>query len=367
MSGVTTKQMIAAYLAQAWVPTGFFTGMFAVRPGNIHDTEEVEIDIQRTGEKVAIVVQDVATGYRMNSIDAYTNKSFKPPVFKEAFPINAFSLLKRQAGENPFANAGFRGKLTNLFFHGMETVDAMIRRAIEAQAAQVMQTGKITLRDETGAALYELDYKPKATHFPTASVAWSAANSTKLADIEALCNVIRNDGKVRPDQIIFGSKAWGAFIADESVQNLLNIRRLELGTISQVPNRGQDAAQYRGTISVGAYELDVWTYGGVYEDPQTGQTKEFMDPGKVLVRASTGRLDATFGAIPNIGEILGTGPRQQLLRELPARMTDVATGVDLHTNVWTDERGENLYGGVGARPLMIPTAIDTFACLTTGL
>lgn len=367
MSGITTRTMLAAYIQNAWLPTGFFTGMFAVRPGNVYETEEVEIDVQRSGEDIAVVVHDISAGYRMNSTDLYTNKSFKPPVYKEAFTISAFSLIKRQAGQNPFQSPVFRANLTSQFFKGMVKIDEKIRRAIEVQAAQVLQTGKLVLTDLNGAATYELDFKPKATHFPTAAVAWDQAGSDKLGDIAALCKVVRDDGQARADQIIFGSDAFLAFTQDEEVYKLFESRRMEQGFISPVPNRGQDAAQYRGILNVGAYHLDVWTYGGTYKNPQTGAVTEYMDPAKVIVRATSGRLDATFGAIPNIGELLGTGPRAQLLPELPARMTGIAEGVDFHTNVWLDERGENMFGGIGSRPLMIPTAIDTFACLDTGL
>lgn len=367
MSGTHTATMLQVYIQNAMPTTGFFTGMFQVRPGNIYDSEEVEIDIQRFGEDVAVVVHDISAGYRMNSTDLFTNKAFKPPVYKEAFTVNAFSLIKRQAGQNPFANPAFRANLTNKIFTGMAAVDAKIRRAIELQASQVLQTGKVTLTDLNGAAAYALDYKPKATHFPTAAVAWNAASADPLGDLKSLCDVIRNDGQARADQVIMGSDAIDAFLANEDVQKVFDNRRIDMGMISPVPNRGQDAAQYRGTIDVGSYKLDLWTYGGVYKDPQTNAITEFLDPAKVIVRASNGRLDGTFGAIPNIGEMLGTSPRGQIIPELPPRMSSVAQGVDFHINAWLDERGEALFAGLGTRPLMIPTAIDTFGCLNTGL
>lgn len=367
MSGTRTAKLLSAYIEQAWLPTGFFSGMFLVRPGNIYDTEEVEIDIQRSGEDVAVVVHDMSAGYRMNSVELFTNKSFKPPVYKEAITINSFSLIKRQPGENPFSDANFRGKLVNQFFKGMVKIDEKIRRAIELQAAQVLQTGKLVLTDLSGAAAYELDFKPKATHFVTASVAWDQAGSDKLGDLKNLCDVIRTDGKARADQVIFGSDAFQEFLNDDEVYKLFESRRIDRGTISMSPNRGQDSAQYRGVINIGSYLLDVWTYDNTYKDPVTGVATEYLDPAKVIVRASSGRLDATYGLIPNIGEALGVGPRAQMLPELPARLTGVAEGIDFHTNVWLDERGEALFGGLGTRPLMIPTAIDTFACLDTGL
>lgn len=367
MSGARTAKMLDAYIQTAMLPTGFFSGMFQVRPGNVYETEEVELDIQRSGEDVAIVVYDISAGYRMNSEDLYTNKAFKPPVYKEAFTVNAFSLIKRQAGQNPFQDPIFRGNLTRRIFSGMVKIDEKIRRAIELQAAQVLQTGKIQLTDIDGNPAYELDFKPKATHFPTAAIAWDAAGATPLADLKNLCDVIRNDSGHRVDQVIMGSDALDVFLANDDVQKVYDNRRIDRGTISPVPNRGQDAAQYRGTIDVGSYKLDLWTYGGIYKNPQTGVTEEFLDPGKVIVRSSRGRLDATYGAIPNIGELLGVGPRASLIPELPPRMTSLSEGVDFHVNAWLDERGEAFFAGLGTRPLMIPTAIDTYGCLDTGV
>lgn len=367
MSGTRTATMLSLYIQNAMLPTGFFTGMFTVRPENIHTSEEVEIDIQRSGEDVAVVVHDISAGYRMNSEELFTNKAFKPPVFKEAFTVNAFSLIKRQAGQNPFQSPVFRANLVNRIFRGMVKVDEKIRRAIELQAAQVMQTGKVGLIDSTGAVVYELDYKPKTTHFPTAGTAWDAVGADPLGDLRSLCDVIRNDSGYRADMVIMGSDAIDVFLKNDDVQKAYDNRRIDQGTISSVPNRGQDAAQYRGTVDVGSYKLDLWTYGAVYKDPQTGAVTEYLDPAKVVVRASRGRLDGTFGAIPNIAEELGIGTRQQLLPELPPRMSSVAEGVDFHVNAWLDERGEAMFAGLGSRPLMIPTAIDSFGCLDTGL
>ena len=91
-----------------------------------------------------------------------------------------------------------------------------------------------------------------------------------------------------------------------------------------------------------------------------------MAPEKVIVRSGQGRMDATFGAIPNIGSLMGA-QATQLLPELPGRVSNAAGGMDLFTNAWLTADGEQLLGGVGARPLMIPTAIDTYGCLNTGL
>jgi len=364
MSDSITKRMIRVYNQMAGT-TLFLSGMFQSPPENFHSSEEVEIDIVRSDEEVSIVIQDLSTGYRMNSSDSYTNKSFKPPINKEAITVNSFDLLKRNAGSNPFESPDFRMNIIARMFNGMVKVERKIRRAMELQASQILQTGVLTLIDDAGTALYTLDFQPKATHFPTAGITWGGATSVPLDDISALAEIIRNDGLGDPDELIFGVDAFNAFIADSTVQALLNNRRMDTGAVAPMKRRG-DGGTYRGWVEIGNYRYQMWTYGGRYNHPQTGVKTPFIDPGKVIVRDSTGRLDATFGAIPNIGREMGV-QATNLLPELPGRITNEGGNMDLFTNAWLSPDGEQLFGGVGVRMLLIPTAIDTYGCLDTGL
>ena len=172
MSTDATKRMIAAYVQTA-PPTRFFSGMFQSPPRNFHDTEEVEIDIVRSEEDISVVIDDISVGYRMNQADIYTNKGFIPPIHKEAITFNANTLLKRVAGDDPFADVSFQSRLTARLLQGLPKPEEKIRRAIEFQASQVLQTGKAILKNEGGVTKYSIDYKPKATHFPTFSTPWS--------------------------------------------------------------------------------------------------------------------------------------------------------------------------------------------------
>lgn len=364
MSGNTTQRMISAYYQEA-SPTAFFSGMFQSRPENFHSSEEVEIDIVRSEEDVSIVIQDLSTGYRMNSEDLYTNKGFKPPIHKEAIPINAHDLIKRMPGMNPFETPDFRANVIMKMFNGMRKVERKIRRAVELQSSQIMQTGVVTLSDSAGTALYTLDYAPKSAHFPTAGTSWASATlAQKISDLTSLCDVIRGNGLMDPDEIDIGADAWENLIQTTGFLDRFDARRADLGAITAMDRRGGGGI-YRGALELGNYKLDVFTYNGRYKDPQTGTSTPYLDPGKIVVRSSMGRMDATFGAIPNIGALLGQG--NQLIPELPGRMSSTDSGMDLFTNIWMDGPGEALFGGVGARPLMVPTAIDTFGCLDTQL
>ncbi len=161
-----------------------------------------------------------------------------------------------------------------------------------------------------------------------------------------------------------GCQSYSDFIANDAVQKNLDNRRIDQGNIS-----GYDevtaGAYFRGIVTIGNAQFDIFTYSGRFKDPQTGNKIQFLDPNNVIVRFGDGRLDATFGAVPNIGRAIGNGVAARL-PELPTRISNAQGRMDLFTNVWTTVDGSQLLGSVSARPLLIPTAIDTFGTLTTG-
>jgi hypothetical protein len=364
MSNENKKTMLAAYIEQASLPM-FLQGLFQSPRGNYFNSESVEVDVVRSGEDLAIVVQDPSTGYRMNSLDRYTNKEFKPPAFKEAVAINAWDLLQRMAGSNPFQNDEFRSKLIAKIFAAAAKIEAKVRRSVELQAAQIMTTGTVTLIDENGTALYTLDFQPKASHLVADITAWDAEGATILENLAATAGVVRADGKIDPDQLLFGNDSWEAFIKNEAVRARFDARRIDLGTISPMQIRG-GGGQYRGVVEIDNYRFDCWTYNGMYTHPQSGNATLYIPGDKVIVRASSGRLDACFGAVPNVAQLLGV-QNVVNLPELPGRLANTQGGMDLFVRTWLSPDGDQFFAGFGSRPLLIPTAIDTIACITTGV
>lgn len=358
MSDTTTKIMLSAYTARA-LPTMFLSGQFQAPPQNFHDSEEVEIDIVRTDEDISIAIQDLSTGARLNSEDLYTNKGFKPPIHREAGTINAHNLLKRNPGEDPFKSVDFQANATSRGVALGQKLNPKIQRAIEQQAAQVLTTGTVTLSDENGNGIYTIDYKPKATHFPSVAISWGAAGETPLADISALAEVVRNDGLGDPDMLIMGVTAYENFISNDDVKDRLDNRRIAGNGIVPMDRLGNGGI-YRGTVEVGNYKYDIFTYSGRYKDPQTGNKVPYIADDKVVLRDSMGRLDATFGNIPRIG-----APDPRVPAELLQRISSGENLFDMQHWAWVENDGTGMTVEVGTRPLMIPTAIDTFGCITT--
>ncbi len=357
MSDASTTKLISMYLEQASAPM-FLSGYFRSPPENFHTTEEVELDIQRDDEQVAVTIADLTAGPRSNESTVYTSKRFKPPIFDEQIAISAFDMIKRQPGQNPFADPAYQANAVAQAYAGFRKLENKIRRAVELMAAQVLQTGVLTLIDASGATLFTLNFQPKTTHMVTVSTTWATNGSTgaPLTDLANLATVVRRDGKKEPTTLIFGESAFQRFLANADVKAQLDVLRLNTAAVAPV-SRGQGVT-FQGWIWIGHYRFEMWTYDGFYRHPQTGAYTPFVDTDNVIMLPTDPRLDLTFGAIPMI-----VPPDQRATVFLPPRIASEGRGLDLTTNAWVTPDGKQVMVSAGTRPLTIPTAIDTFARL----
>lgn len=361
MVGIATQKMLSVY-KQSRRPTMFLSSLFQSPRENFHNSKGITIDIERYEEDVAVAVTDLASGYNFNKKEIYTNKEFVPPVFKEGFQLNSMDQINRMAGQHTFQDPQFQANAMKEFASGMVLAEEKIMRAVELQCSQVLQTGTATLKDASGNSVYTIDYSPKATHFPTASPAWNGVNPTIKADLSNLMNVIRNDGLADPLVSLWGVRSFNDALADSSFLDLFNkegATQADLTRLAAVmPVNG---AQFRGTVAIDHYKLEIWTYEGRYRDVETLTKTPYLDQDKVVILSPDIRLDLTWGNVP-----IFIRPDQRILPYIPPRVSRVGRGgVDMVTNAWLSNDGEHLFGGINARPLAIPTAIDQFGCLTT--
>lgn len=357
MSDASTRHMIEMYMEEASAPM-FLSGFFQSPPRNFHTSEKVELDVQREEEDVAVVIQDLTVGGRENQSSRYTNKSLTPPIFKEIGTITSFDMIKRRAGQIDFTDPVFAANVMEEAFAIGRKLESKIRRSIEMMASQVLQTGTLTLIDSAGVTLYTLDFLSKSTHKVTVSTTWATngASGDPLGDLASLATVVRRDGKKNPNKLVFGDSAFQRFLANTDVKARLDNRAMTLGTVSPV-SRGEGAT-FQGWVWIGHYRFEMWTYDGYYKHPQTGTLTNYVDTDNVIMTSDGARLDLSYGAIPTL-----LPPPAEIASFMPDRMSDSGRGLDLTMNGWVTENREHMKIQVGTRPLTIPTAIDTFACL----
>jgi hypothetical protein len=340
-------------------PSGFLTRFFTVKPGGIYNGDKVAIDIQRFGEDVAIAIKK-CTGPNLNDFDEFTTKEFEPPSYGEGFPLNVCDLLNRMAGVDPFsaARVEYAAQMVAMMVQGFALVDDKIKRAVELQASQILQTGILTLTDSAGATVYTLDFKPKATHFPTVGVDWDNASSDPLGDLQALAKVIRSDGKINADRLVFGDVALNNFLKHADVKEFLDNRRIDIGEVA--PQFTDSGATFYGFVWVGSYRFEMWTYPDTFKDPQTGSPIEYVAPDKVIMTSSRTRFDMTSARVP-----LPLGPDPRVAGLLPGRLSSRSEAFDVTPNVYATPNGKQIMGELESRTLLIPVQIDGFGCIDT--
>lgn len=360
MSTSATIKMIGAYIQEAMAPM-FLTSFFRVTEDSFHTSEEVEFDVEREGEDIAIVLTDISQGSRHNESTVLTNKRMKPPIYDETGVLTGFELINRQAGESPFEDPDYTANAMRKAFRLFRQMERKIRRSIELMSSQVLQTGKLTLKDKDGNDLYILDFQPNAALFPTVSTTWGDVGADPISDIKALGSELRRRGRVMPSKLIFGKTAIKEFLEDAEVQKLLDTRRMDVGLVSPV-SPAPDAV-FQGYIWIGDYRFEMWTYDGFYTDPQTGNATDYVATDKVIMLSDQSALQLTFGAIP---QIVSADPRlQPFIEAMPQRIANLEGAMDFTTSAEVGSKGRSIEVGIGTRPLTIPKGIDTFGCLTT--
>ncbi len=356
MSDTSTKKLLEMYAEQSSAPL-FLTSFFKNR--NVHNSEKVEVDVLRDDDDIALPLPSVSTGPRMNSAGKYTNKAYTPPVYDEAVPLSSYKLAGRRPGQDPFQDPDFAANVTEDALAAISKTERTILRSIELQASQILQTGALSLSDAAGSVLFALDFQAKASHFVTPT-AWAADGATgdPIGDITALGTKIRRDGKKRPTRLIFGATAWQRFYANAKVKATLDNRAMEFGRLSP-QNPSEDGASFMGVMAFGQYRYELWCYDGFFRAAGDSAYTPYVADAKVIMLSDGARMDLSFGSIP----LLPGATDDRAMGFLPERFTGTSQ-VPLTTLAYFTENRKSLIVSAGTRPLCIPTAIDSFGCLT---
>lgn len=341
-------------------PTGFLSRKFTVNDaGAFFNGDSVVIDIEKTDETVApVVVKDGEVN--LNQATVYATKTFTPPMYAEGTVFNILSLYNREVGEDPYSSAyqDYAMAMMDQMARDFAKVEHKLERSLELQASQILQTGKLELKDKNGTVAFEADFDAKATHFPQVTTSWSDASATPLVDIENLAKLIRQDGKVTPDEIYMGSDAWTNFLNNAEVKAQLDNRRIEIGEV--VPTDDDSGATHQAMIRIGSYKYDVWTYPEYYTD-ETGAQVSYIGKDNVIICAKRTRLDRVFAMPP---KPLNVDPR--VANFLPnGIINSIANGISVMPNVWCNPEGTEINGSLKTRPMLIPVQVDGFGCINT--
>lgn len=351
MSDIFQRAMLASYEeGVAQDPEQYFLSNF-FKEEVISPVDEIELDVVRGSRLVAAdVVRGGGVG-NTNYIQRYTNKAYKVPLYWEQTAITASMLNKRIPGMDAFSSPAM-GEAAKIGYHvGQAQAEQVkkIKRAIELQAAQVLQTGIVTLKNADN-----IDFKKDSTLNNVPSNKWDNANGTPIDDIEALCIEIYKKGKIKPDSVIFSSDSWMAFRKNTSVQNFFNKWFIEPGILR--PEETVLGATLQGRIAIGDFRLNLYTYDGFYEN-SSGTNVNYMNAETVIVMSSMAPLAKGFGAT----EVLTESREEYRMMGLPEFPEFVAGA---YVPFYYEMYPSSMFAGVQSAPIVIPKAIDTIGTIT---
>lgn len=340
----------------------FLSKWFKTTPRDIVSAGKVKIDIMRSSSKVATVVTALSEHSTKLIRTEYTEKEFTPPKVAIGFDITAEDIDTKVFGLDPYASANvpYIADLQSRIMDKMREGELAIARNIEYQASQIFQTGKLTLQDDKGNNVYEIDYKPKTSHIVTVSTAWSDyTNSDPDKDISNLYKEILKDGKTRAVNIIFGSNAWENYCNNSKVKDKLNLRNANVGIVD--PKYLYDDADYLGELLIGTNRFRCYCYEGYYTNA-SGKDVNFLDPDKVIMIPDSESINCDFRKIYcTSSTITGVDPRLESI--IPSYMNLENRAYTIRA--WLNEPADSLSAEISTRPLLIPVSLDSFGCIKT--
>jgi hypothetical protein len=340
----------------------FLSTFFLTRPRDIVNAESVKIDIMRGGRKIAPVISNITQIGGKIEKSTYTQKEMTPPVVALAGDFAPGDLIEKAFGKDEYTSSleDYTMQLMDKIIDTMLEIEGQFSRNIEYQAAQILQTGELSLKDKDGNVAYTIDFFPKSTHFVTVSTSWSDSNSDPYADISNLYQVIKKDGKVNANNIIFGRTALENFLKNAKVEDRFDNSRINAGLIN-VESINPDVTLL-GEVVIGANRFKAWFYEGMYDDPSTGLPVPFVADDKVILIPDVGAINTDLRKVYcRVPTITGVDPRFSSM--IPSNMN--LDNRAYTTRVWTDGNADTLNVELKTRPLLIPVSIDCFGCLDT--
>lgn len=357
----TIREKFITPFSEMREPTLFFASKFTSKPGNRFNTDEVNFDIRREGEPVAVAVTpgsaaDVA-GPEFIDASKHTTKRVEPANFNPGTTLTAKDVNSRQYGENPFASRDFRVALRAKMIETAAQLDKMNVRAMERMASQVLQTGTVDSIDRAGNVVFSIDYGAQADHFVDAAVPWSNPGADIIADLRSMGEKIKQDSGLNSTKLVCGINVVDYILSNDEIKDRLNFRRADLVSAT-MPGDVDRGATFHGVISAGPYRFEIWSYNQTFDHEQTGAKTYYLDPNYVIVMSDGIRLDRLtstparpFGMDPTLASFN------------PGRLA--SSEFDVTPFLWTNERRTVIHLELAMRALMVPVQIDGWGRINT--
>jgi hypothetical protein len=346
------RQLLTQSFLGAWkesfLVTNFMRSWFE---NKISRSQFVSIEVQRGTKKIAVDVLRGTEGNK-NKFGLSTEKVFMPPYYSENFN-NACLALYDQLAAYPgeVVDSQLVSEAVREITDNYVELKNKIERAYEVQAAQVLQTGKVTTK-----TLEVIDYKAKPSHIKTLTTLWSAAEPKIFESLRTICDQLKKDGAAAVEfDVVLGSSALIALLDSDEYKEKYGLYPMVPGQYNLPRAEQTSGAVFHNRIAAGPYILNLWSYGETYTN-ESGVDTPYLDAKKVLVIAKSFRGFMSFGAVPRVLTDNGILQNNQFASVLDS-------GAYVLNNYIKPEVSSHVFE-IKSAGLVVPLAIDHYACLT---
>lgn len=290
------------------------------------DTQKIDVDFKKGNRQLAPFVHKKIGGATIDN-EGYQTNTYEPPLVAPNKITTVDDILKRTPGESLYNGKSPNQRAVEKMQRDFTELDEMITRREEWMCCQALFTGKIPILDKDGKELQaEIDFSFTNKETLAAAKKWNAVQGGKIKQLKEWRKQVQKTGFVNCNVCLMGADALEAFLTDEEVQKVLDVRRFEVAVIA--PKELPNGATYVGTIHELA--MDIYTYNEWYLDNWTDKTKpedKPLLPANVVALLSTeASYSMYYGAVgvvdetgKSIGVAEGSRIPEQWVKRSPAR------------------------------------------------
>ncbi len=342
--GLFTQQLISVYKQIPVVKE--FLGTFF--PARTSDTRYLYWAVRREGEPIAVNVLRGTEGNR-NSFSIETDKIVDPPYYREYFDLTQTDLYYRAFNSSVISDSLMSDYMMWAAEH-LQSLHNKIKRAVEYQRAQILQTGIVTLAQ--GATV---DFKRNTDSIVAYSAGndWSIDTVSPYDTISTGCNFLRTVGKAQGGNfiVIMGEDAQKAFLKNPFVLERQREFNMKLDDLKP-QFREASGCSYHGRVTAGSYTVDIFTYPEWYDastpaNPNT--STPYIDTKKIIIMPENPDFMTGYAAVPYLPKA-GQSGMGISLPQIQRGQYVVGDYIDERNTAWIMD--------IKSAPIALPTAID---------
>lgn len=301
-------------------------------------TETVEVDVKKGKRKMAPFVAP-RIGGKVIEREGFVTKEIKTPKIAPERVTTIDDISTRALGENVYSQRTPEERQQELLMNDLLDLDDSITRREEWMCREVLLNGSVLISGDGIEQQVNFGFANKKTL--GSGKKWNATGVNPIEDLKNWKReIIKATGKA-PTICIMASNVVDAFMKNEDVQKLMDLARLNVGSIE--PSVKDEAVTFIGKINL--LGIEIYSYDEWYIDDEG--TEQAMIPDNTVILASKDLGKIMYGAVTQM--------------EQGNFATYEGTRVPKH---YTDDKNEVKMLRMTSRPLPVPYDVESWVVAT---